>query len=52
MTTTADADTDVDVGELVKSDNKEGLVDLEAKDLWLDKVEGGSIDLDQSTAGL
>lgn len=28
VTTTGDADTDVDVGELVKTDNQEGLVDL------------------------
>lgn len=52
VTTTADADTDVDIGELVESDNEEGLVDLESKDLRLDEVKGGSVDLDQSTAGL
>lgn len=28
VTTTSDADADVDVGELVKTDNKDGLVDL------------------------
>lgn len=28
VTTTGDADTDVDVGELVEADNQEGLVDL------------------------
>jgi hypothetical protein len=31
VTTTGDADTDVDVGELVKTDNQEGLVDLLAE---------------------
>lgn len=28
LTTTGDADTDVDVGELVEADNEDGLVDL------------------------
>lgn len=28
VTTTGDADTDVDAGELVNTDNQEGLVDL------------------------
>ena len=31
VTTTSDADTDVDTGELVNADDQEGLVDLEIR---------------------
>lgn len=33
VTTTSDADADVDVGELVEADNQERLVDLDAESL-------------------
>lgn len=52
VTSSGDADTDVDVGELVETDDEEGLVDLEAEDLGLDKVDGGSVNLDESTTSL
>ena len=52
VTTTIDTDTDIDVGELVKSDNEEGLVDLESEDLWLHEGKGRPVDLDETTAGL
>ena len=52
VTTTIDTDTDIDVGELVKPDNEEGLVDLESEDLWLHEGKGRSVDLDETTASL
>ena len=52
VSTTGDSDADIDVGEFLKTDNQEGFVDLESEDLWLDKVEGLSVDLDESFTGL
>lgn len=52
VTTTADTDTDIDAGELVKSNNEERLVDLESEYFWLDKGKGRSVDLDETTASL
>lgn len=34
VSTTADADADVDAGELVEADDEEGLVDLEDVNIW------------------
>lgn len=43
VTTTGDADTDVDTGELVSADDQEGLVDLfMARISCQKKVQGGS----------
>lgn len=52
VTTTGDADTDVNVGELVEANDEERLVDLEAEDLGLNQVQGRTVDLDETTAGL
>ena len=52
VTTPRDPDTNINIGELVKTNNEERLVDLEAEDLRLDKLERSSIDLDETTAGL
>jgi hypothetical protein len=52
VTTARDADTDVDVGELVETSDQDWLVDLESQDLWLDEVEGLAVDLDESFTGL
>lgn len=41
VTTTGDADADVDVGELVKTDNKDGLVDLQANNVRMMWLSGG-----------
>lgn len=38
--------------ELVKTEDEDGLVDLEAQDLRLDKRQGLAVDLDQALAGL
>lgn len=40
LTTTGYAHSDVDVGELIKTDDKEGLVDLEPQDGGLNEAEG------------
>lgn len=52
VTTARDADADVDVGELVETNDQDGLVDLEAQDLGLDQAKGTTVDLDQTTASL
>ena len=52
VTTTANSDTDIDVGELVETNNEEGLVDLESQDLGLDEVERFAVDLNKSLTGL
>lgn len=52
VTTTSDTDTDIDVGELFKSNDEEGLVDLESEDIWLHEGKGRPVDLDETTAGL
>lgn len=52
MTTTGDSDADIDAGELVETDNQEGLVDLESQDLGLDEVERLSVDLDKTLTSL
>lgn len=52
VSTTGNSDSDVDIGELVKSNDEERLVDLESQDLWLDQVEGLSVDLHESFTSL
>jgi hypothetical protein len=52
VSTTGNTDTDVDTGELVQTDNQEGLVDLESQDLGLDEGERGAVDLDKALSGL
>jgi hypothetical protein len=52
VSTTSNSDADIDVGELLKTDDQEGFVDLESKDLGLDEVEGLSINFDQTLSSL
>lgn len=47
-----DADADVDVGEVLKPDDQERLIHLEAQDLWLDEVQRLAVDLQEALAGL
>jgi hypothetical protein len=47
-----DADLHVDAGETMASEQKDWLVGLEAKDLWLHKLYGVAIDLDQPVPAL
>jgi hypothetical protein len=46
VSTTSDPDADVDVGEFVKTNDEERLVDFESKDFGLDEIERFSVDLD------
>ena len=52
VSTTSDSDADVNVGELLETDNEEGFVDLESEDLRLDEVKRLSVDLDKSFSRL
>ena len=50
MTTTSDSAADVDIGELVETDNEQRLVELGAKDLSAEEGEWPAVDLDQALA--
>ena len=50
MSTTLDADTDVDRTEGILASNQDGLVDLEAEDLRLEEVDGGAVNVDEAAA--
>lgn len=52
VSTTSHPDADIDVGELLETDDEEGFVDLESEDLRLDEVERLSVHLNQSFSGL
>ena len=52
MTTALDPDSDVHAGELVRSEEEDGLEDLVPQDLRLNELNGRTIDLDQTTASL
>lgn len=50
VSSTLDADTDIEGSKGVLSSDEDGLVDLEAEDLRLDEVDGGTIDADEATS--
>ena len=52
VSTTSYSDADIDVGELLETDDQEGFVDLESKDFGLDEVEGLSVNFDQTLSSL
>jgi hypothetical protein len=52
VSTTLDTDTDVNVGELVRANAEDGLVDLELQDIGLDELDGGSVQADETLTGL
>ncbi len=52
VSTTSNSDADIDVGELLETDDQEGFVDLESKDFGLDEVEGLSVNFDQALSSL
>lgn len=52
VTTTGDTDTDVEAGELVKTDDQERLVDLGSENGGLNELERAAVDLDQTLSGL
>lgn len=49
-TSSLHSDTDVKIGELVLSDDKDGLEGLQAKAFWLNVFNGLTIDLNETTA--
>ena len=52
VTTTGNADSDIDTGELVKADDKEGFVDLESEDFRLCESQRLAVNLDEALACL
>ena len=50
VSTTLDADADVDSTESILAGNQNGLVDLEPEDLRLEEVDGGAVNVDEATA--
>ena len=52
VSTASNSDADIDVGELLETDDQEGFVDLESKDFGLDEVEGLSVNFDQALSSL
>jgi hypothetical protein len=52
VSTTLDADADVDVGELLRADAEDGLVDLELQDLGFEEFNGGTVDTDETMSTL
>lgn len=49
VSTTFYSDADINDPESVFPCNKNWLVDLKAEDFWLEKVDGGTIDMDEAT---
>lgn len=45
VSSSSDADADVDVGEVLEPDDQERLIHLEAQDFWLDEVQRLAVDL-------
>jgi len=52
VSTTGNSDADIDVGELVETNDQERLVNLESQDLGLDEIKRLSVDLHESLSGL
>lgn len=52
VTTAGNLNSDVDVLELVQAGQGQWLVDLETQDLWLNKGDWGTVNLDQTLTGL
>ncbi len=52
VSTASNSDADIDVGELLETDDQEGFVDLESKNFGLDEVEGLSVNFDQALSSL
>jgi hypothetical protein len=50
MTTTGDLDADIDAGELIETEKKDGLVELGPEDLSGEELEGSAVDLDEALA--
>lgn len=50
VTTTGDLEADVDLGELVGTEEKDGLVELGPEDLGGVELKGNTVDLDEALA--
>ncbi len=50
VTTTSNPDTDIDVRELVETDDEERLVELGAQNFRAKELEGAAVDLDETLA--
>lgn len=48
VSTTLYADADVNRSESILSCDENGLIDLEAEDLWLQKADGGTVNVDKA----
>lgn len=52
VTTTGDLNSDVDVGELVQTNQQQWFVNLESQDFWLHQGDWRTVNLDQTLTGL
>lgn len=52
VTTTLHTDANVNVGEALLAQDQDGLKDLQTKDLWLDQLQGDTINTNQTLASL
>jgi hypothetical protein len=52
VTTTLDADSDINVGETFFTQKKDNFVDLELQDLGLEELDGGTVDTDETVTTL
>lgn len=52
MTTTGNSDSNVQVGKLVQTNQKDWLVDFVSQNLWLDQSNWSTINLDKTSSGL
>lgn len=52
VTTTGDSNSDVDLGELVQTDQQQWFVNLESQDFWFNQSDWRTVDLNQTLTGL
>lgn len=52
VTTTSDSNSDVDVSELVQTNQQQWFVNLESQDFWLNQGDWRTVNLDQTLTGL
>ena len=52
MTTTSDSNSDIDVGELVQTNQQQWFVNLESQDFWFDQSDWRTVNLNQTLTGL
>jgi predicted GTPase len=52
LTTTTNANADINVGKTLLAEDKDGLEDLQAEDLGLDKLKRDTVNTDHTLSGL